>query len=195
MDSNSCNGNVWRSRAGEWGGNEVPVEGENEWILNLMGGEESYEVPVEGRYWTGGDGRRYCDDVVMVSNEQIIRLCIIVRILTSILTMSLVLTGYVCAMYDVLQVLVNMRTSQETTNRAWVVCGAVSDGGVNTASTETMVNDNDFDHNTSSLLNGSNNEAVRRGDITLEPEDGEQKTQDDGDVMQFNLEQTDESIQ
>ena len=63
------------------------------------------------------------------------------------------------------------------------------------SSTETMVNDNDFDHNTSSLLNGSNNEAVRRGDITFEPEDGEQKTQDDGDVMQFNLEQTDESTQ
>ena len=98
-------------------------------------------------------------------------------------------------MYDVLQVLVNMRTSQETTNRARVVCGAVSDGGVNTASTETMVNDNDFDHNTSSLLNGSNNEAVRRGDITLELDDGEQKTQDDGDVMQFNLEQTDECTQ
>ena len=60
---------------------------------------------------------------------------------------------------------------------------------LNRALTETMVND--FNHNASSLLNGSNNEAVRRGDITLELEDGEQKTQDDGDVMQFNLEQTD----
>ena len=163
--------------------------GINSWEMRGVGGNE---VPVEGRNRGIVNGESYCDDRVLVRYDQMDRLCVMIRVLTVILTMELVILGYVSALYDVLQCLVSGRIPYEVSERERVVCGAASDGGVYAARTETM--DGDYDQNVSSL-DGFNNETNRRGDITLEINDGEQETQDDGYFRHFDLEQTDESTQ
>ena len=58
-------------------------------IPDLNDGEGGNEVPVEGIWINNRAKIMYCDDVVVVRDEQVIRLCVIIRVLTAILTMEL----------------------------------------------------------------------------------------------------------
>ena len=60
------------------------------------------EVPVEGEERNQMCMRLYCDDGVVMNMEQVLRLCVIVRILTLLMTMELVLIGYICSVFDVI---------------------------------------------------------------------------------------------
>ena len=85
-----------------WGGNEDPVAGTNEdggrfdsmginsWEMRGVGGNE---VPVEGRNRCIVNGESYCDDRILVRYDQMDRLCVMIRVLTVLLTMELVILG------------------------------------------------------------------------------------------------------
>ena len=101
-----------------------------------MGVEVVMKTLLEGEKEEVSDGGRFIDDRVLVMDDQILRLCVMIRGLVSLLMMELVILGYVCTVYDVLQWLSCSRTTTETTDRDWVVCGAASDGGVYAARTD-----------------------------------------------------------
>ena len=163
-----------------------PGEGEREMVQDLFGGEGDNEVPVEGIWLTDRTEGVYCDDVVVVRDEQISRLCVMVRVLTSLLTMELVVLGYICAMNDVLRVLMIMGIEQETTSRARVVCRAATDGGVLAA--ETTIG---YDYDQHISFEELDEEISGMDEGSLESSDGEQEIQNDGDSRQFGSEQDD----
>ena len=149
------------------GGNKVPVEGTTTYEEGGCGARGGNNVPGEGDENEGVSGRRYIDDMVLVMDEQMLRLCVMIRGLVLLLTMELVVLGYVCVVYDVIQWLSYNRTTTETTERDWVVCGATSDGGV-------YVAENDYGNygfENSFSLRELDDEESRRGGPTLDISD------------------------
>ena len=127
-------GRVSIAREEGWWSNEDPVGGttynHNRWYVRRGGGNE---VPVEGEERNQMCMRLYCDDGVVMNMEQVLRLCVIVRILTLLMTMELVLIGYICSVFDVIQWRRNNQASLGEFQRERVICGAAYDGGVSAA--------------------------------------------------------------
>ena len=131
------------------------------------------QVPVEGINGMFVNEETYCDDRVVVryDQDQVSRLCVMIRILTALLTMELVVLGYVCALYDMLQGLVSTGLQNEVSERERVVCGAASEGGNYAARTSSSTDGN---------VNSLNDDEERSGGegVTLE------STSEEGDAGQ-----------
>ena len=85
--------------------------------MDGAGGRGVNEVPVEGSNRIFVNEETYCDDRVVVRYDRVDRLCVMIRVLTVLLTMELVVLGYVCALYDILQGLVSTRLQHEVSER------------------------------------------------------------------------------
>lgn len=172
--------------AGQERCNGVPVEGNNSWERWGCG---SNEVPVEGMNRGILCGDMYCDDRVCVRYDQVDRLCVIIRILTVLLTMELVILWYACALDDVLRSLVSRDEQHNVSERERDVCGAASDGGVYAA---RLLYNSGANGNATSL-DEVNDEESSRGNLSLDRSsyeiEEEHETQDDGSSEPFVSEQ------
>ena len=155
---------------GRDGGNEVPVEGieEEQMITGL-----------------------YCDDGIVTDVEQLRRLCVIVRILTLLMTMQLVMIGYMWSVFDVLQWRLDHQATLRGSLRERVICGAACDGGVHAA---RNANANIHSNNGLAESLGDNEPEGEGGeDLILERmeenESNEQKIHDDETLEPLKLEQ------
>ena len=99
-------------------GSEAPIMSMRNVSVN-----DSSNVDRERRLMVVGS---YVDDEMVVEWESVERLCVIIRVLTVLMTMELVMLGYVVSLCDVLQ-------EHMYYTRDRVVYGAEVDGGVTSA--------------------------------------------------------------
>ena len=138
------------------------------------------KVPVEGIVKASRECEYYCDDEVMVVNEDIHRLCVIHRLLIVWMAMELVMIGYTTVMWDVIQWCNIIPTVVGREARARDDYGAVLDGGVNTARPSS---NNGF--GPAFYLDNNISNTDRRGELELvsseDDNDVESRIQDDDD--------------
>ena len=157
------------------GGNEVPVMG-----INYRMGVGGNKVPVEGIDYDIMVNGTYCDDGIAVewNQNQMLRLCVMIRILTVIVTMELVAIGYIMSICDVLQCSLGNQAETRCDARERVVYGTAFDGGV--GAVRHLHLHRDFSLNLASDLDGYELGGEGREGIELAGIDEERSDQSAG---------------